>query len=280
MNRTRLVVALCFALLSSGLLTWQLSRHLAHNLPLAPSVPLREIVVASRAMGAGEALSAADLSTLTLPTSHPLIGVFGKRSEVTGRVLLVPVSAGEIVSAHALASPDIAPGVSGTIPKGMRVVSVPVTEPFAGNSDLLAPGTRVDIFVSYRSEAEGFLSALILQNIFVVDRGHTGSKEADAARILGNNVELLVTPEGAARLAVASSLGKLTFALRNGKDDSLTPGLSHVALSYSTEPSQKRGAAPALKHDSGPSGQQTSRFTVETLSGGKVSVQTFPESSK
>ena len=275
MNTQRLIAALCFALFCSGLFTWQLNRHMAH--PAASAVmPVRSVVVAARDLAAGEALTTASLSIVTLPAAQPLQGLISKPQDVAGRVLLAPVSSGEAITIHDLTNVGAAAGLAATIPNGMRMISLPATEQ-TGSSSLLAPGNHVDIFVSYHSDAEAsMVSSLILQDVAVVASSQRVSSGADSKPPVPDAINLLVTPEDAARITAANALGKLTFALRNGMDRTHDAGLTHVTLTAqrTASPSPERTSSRKAQSVAAP---KSKGFVVETLSGGKSSAQTFFE---
>jgi pilus assembly protein CpaB len=278
MNSRRFIAALCFALSCSGLLTWQLSRHLARGASPARAVPLRRVIVAARNIAAGEALDSSSLTTISLPASQSLAGFFSKPQDLAGRVLLVSISSGEPVMSHDLLNAAEKDSLAATIPDGMRAVTIPAANQSEGSSSLATPGSHVDILVSYRSETEArFVSSMVLQDVPVLASAPTGTPDAHTKLPSAGIVDLLVTPEDAARLTVASSLGKLTFALRNRTDKAVSLGLSHVTLSPFQNQSEKRPVAATSVHQSASPEEKPKGFTVETLSGGKSSVQTFPE---
>ncbi|MGI4828054.1 MAG: Flp pilus assembly protein CpaB [Janthinobacterium lividum] len=279
MNGRRLLAALCFALLCSGLLTWQLSRHLGHLAAPARAIPVRSIVIAAKNMPAGEAIAASSLTTVTVNVSQPFVDLFSKPQELVGRVLLVPVASGESVSAHDLAPLGAPTGLAATIPDGMRLVSIPAADQAAGSAGLVASGNHVDILVSYRSEAQSdFVSSMVLQDVPVLaSEQKNANGTADTKLLSSDTIELLVTPQDAARLTVASSLGKLTFALRNGADKALSSGLAQVTLIPLQSHMHKASEPVVAAHQNASPEHGQKGFTVETLSGGKSSVQTFSE---
>lgn len=275
MSGRRLLVALCFALLCSGILTWQISRHTA---PRVPAVATRGVVVAAKDMSAGELLSPTALKVVRVPVwSSTITGLFSEPESLVGRVLLVKISSDELITAHELASTDVPAGLAATIPDGMRVVSVPVSSLSTGDARMITPGNRVDVLVSYHSDAAAaFVSSMLLQNVPVVGDSHKQVEGMDKP-LSTEVVNLLVTPEQAARLTVACSLGKLTIALRNGIDKGLSQGLAQVAL---TALPSRQTASPSpisVKH-AVVAAPRKSDFAVEMLSGGKTVIQTFPGS--
>lgn len=279
MNGRRLLAALCFALLCSGLVTWQLSRHLGHTAVPVRSIPVRSIVIATKNMPAGEAIAVSSLATTTVNTSQPFVGVFSKPEELVGRVLLVPVTSGELVAAHDLAPVGATAGLAATIPDGMRLVSISAADQAVGNAGLVTPGDHIDVLVSYRSETQSaFVSSMILQDVPVLaSEQKNANGTGDAKLFSAGTIELLVTPQDAARLTVASSLGKLTFALRNGTDRTLSPRLAQVTLTPLQNHAQTVSEPVATTHQNASPEHGPKGFTVETLSGGKSSVQTFSE---
>ena len=277
MNTQRFTAALVFALLCSGLLTWQLNAHLRPKVSPLRVVPVGKVTVAAGNLSAGSPISLSSLKVISLPTSQPLVGSFKDPQELTGRILLVPVASGEPILAHDLATSDSETGMAALIPNGMRAVSVRATEDQGSVSGFVAAGSHVDVLVTYRPENEAtFVSSMVLQNVCVLAIGRKADVGLEAKFRSDDAVTFLVTPEEAARLTVASSLGKITFALRNGKDKELTPGLTNVSLNAAASASPKvSGSSASGLRTVGSVRTSPSGFTVETLAGGKSTVQTF-----
>ena len=277
MNTKRLVTALCFALVCSALLTWQLSKHLSPAAAPVRTMASRTMVVAARSIPTGERLTASSLTVVNWPASQPFAGSFTNAQDLIGRALLVSVPAGDLILTHDLALPGSGTSVTSAVPIGMRAISVHVSDESAGISGLLTSGSHVDIFVSYRSDTEAaFVSSMVLQDIRVLTTAQKGTPGPETRPHADDSITLLVTPEEAARFTAGSSLGKLTFAVRNESDSALTSGLSRVSLSNGTT---SRPTAPLLLPAArfAPSGKRATKtgFTMETLSGGKATVQTF-----
>lgn len=276
MNTRRLVTALCFALVCSALLTWQLSKHLSPTTTPPHALPLRATVIAARDIPTGEPITSSSISVMNWPASQQLAGSFTTAQDLIGRTLVVPVSAGELILTHDLALPGSGTSVTAAVPIGMRAISVHVSDESAGVSGLLASGSHVDVFVSYRSDIEAaFVSSMVLQNVRVLATAKKGTPEPATRAHADDSITLLVTPEEAARFTAGSSLGKLTFAVRNETDSALTPGLSHVSLSNGSALRPEAPLLPAARSSSFSKRATKTGFTMETLSGGKATVQTF-----
>lgn len=105
---------------------------------VAAGVP---VVVASRALPAGHALSARDLSVHRLPLSSVPVGSRASPIDVTGRRLAGPVTAGEPITAGRVLGRGLLTG----LPAG--TLAVPVSIADSSTADLLHPGDRVDLVV-------------------------------------------------------------------------------------------------------------------------------------
>jgi pilus assembly protein CpaB len=104
------------------------------------------------------------------------------------------------------------------IPPGMRAMSVPVDE-VSDISGFVLPRTRVDVLATISNAGNDFpsFSRIVLQDVEVlaVAQEIEGSKDVP---ISVKVVTLLVTPEQAERLALASREGVLRLAMRNYGD--------------------------------------------------------------
>lgn len=95
------------------------------------------ILVAARAVPAGEALSPGDLRTVV--TDLPVDGGFSDPNEVDGRTLAVGVRAGDPILPGMVVGPGLAEGA----PPEHTVLSVAVADP--GSQTLAEPGRRVNL---------------------------------------------------------------------------------------------------------------------------------------
>ncbi len=283
MNARRLLPALFAALVVSGLLTWFLNRRLAKPVSAAP-VPVHRFVAAAKNLEAGEQIQPAMLTLADWPASQPLKGSFSKPEELTGRVLLFPVAAGELILDHHLAAPGSGTGLTARIPEGMRAIALRSDE-VAGVAGFLLPGTFVDVLVTYnraasaQTEGGGLVTTTVLQNAKVLAAGQKMEADPDGKANMASVVTLLVTPKDAEKLTLASSLGKILFVLRNGADRKdaagLTPAdfsasapISHASAPSTQQPARARSPAKAVAPAAKP-------YSVQVMAGNKLSEQTF-----
>ena len=111
-----------------------------------------------------------------------------------------------------------APGLPSLIPPGMRAVSVRVNE-VVSVAGFVTPGTRVDVLLTGTPGATGEQeTTTVLQNVAVLASGHTLERTATGEAQTTAVITLLVSPDDAQRLTLASSEGHIQLALRNPLD--------------------------------------------------------------
>src|SRR4029453_7530082 len=110
-----------------------------------------------------------------------------------------------------------------TIHKGLRVVTVPVNMTSV-HSGMIRPGARIDVLCTYTirrphgGEYSRTKTVLEYIEVFAIDRNREGEGHESNKGSKAENLSVLVTPEQAHILMLASSKGKLQMALRNGED--------------------------------------------------------------
>jgi pilus assembly protein CpaB len=239
MKAKRLLTALLFAVLVSGLFTFWLSRRVAKAAHV--EAPHKQLyVAAAKALDAGELLKPGSLQLLEWQGPAPLAGGFSKITDATGRVVLYPLPKGEPILERQLAAAGSGAGLTAKIPSGMRAISVRSDE-VVGVAGFLLPGTHVDVLMTYHSTSTPEPQTLTaLQDVVVLAAGQQIQPQADGKPISVNVVTLLLKPEDAEKLVLATSLGGIYFVLRNGSDDEQAIG-QPVGLSQLAGPS---AAAP------------------------------------
>jgi pilus assembly protein CpaB len=113
-------------------------------------------------------------------------------------------------------------GLPPTITAGMRAISVKVNE-VIGVAGFVVPGTRVDVVVTLSKQEES-LSRVVVSNVQVLTAGtkYDMDQAKDGKPVPSTVVTLLVTPEDAERIALASAEGSIMLTLRNPLDTSPT----------------------------------------------------------
>ena len=242
----------------------------------APST--RRVIAAAAAVQPGVALTADNLTEINWPTNVPLEGLIEKKEDAIGRVPIYALEAKEPIQKHGLASSGSF-GLSAKIPDGMRATSVKTNE-VMNIAGFIFPGSHVDVLVTLRGENNASTTThTVLQNVQVLATGAKTDPDPNGKPENVSVVTLLVTPEQSEKLALAQSQatqnqGTIHFVLRNGGDAAM-PNTAPIDMAelagipkkvIQPKPHTKQASAtvaPAL-------------YTVETVSGGKVTVAKFP----
>ena len=261
MNRIRLFLVLVLALTAGGGLAYGTYNYL-QNVPVKTiSIPTRPVVVAAADLDLGAELRLDDLRLVQWPANAMPKGAFANASEVAGRGLIMPVIENEPILPMKLASKEAGAGLPPIIPPGLRAVSVRVNE-VIGVAGYVLPGTHVDVVAtaSPSDQRADTTSKVVLSNVQVLAAGTKIDREnGDGKPVPVSVVTLLVNPEEAERLALASTEGKIQLALRNPLDQSApaTPGIRPAALLGAAKPAPRvvtsaRNAAPPPPADDPP----------------------------
>lgn len=276
----RLLPAMLFALLLSSLFTVWLSRKMTRSTVQAAVVTKRYVTVAKN-MAVGEQLQPDNLKLVERPTADVQKGTFSKPEEVAGRVLLIPLYAGDLVLDHYLASPGVNTGLTAKIPEGMRAISLRSDE-VVGVAGFLLPGSLVDVLVTYAaSNASPMITATVLQNARIIAEGQRIEPDADGKAITADVITVLVTPQDAQKLTLATTLGKIHFILRNGSDRKETVGLApQTTLPGEAAPHPAATEQVHAFRTVAVKAQPTPSYTVDTVAGNKQTVTTFEERAR
>jgi len=220
MTRVRVFAVLVIALTCGGALAYGTYNYL-QNVPVKTvTMPTRPVVVAAADLRLGTELRADDLKIVQWPSSSVPEGSFGASAEIAGRGLIAPVVKNEVFLPSKLAPKEAGAGLPPVIPAGMRAVSVRVNE-VIGVAGYVLPGTRVDVVAtaSPTDARADITSKVVLANVQVLAAGTRIDDTADKNKPVQTTVvTLLVTPDQAERLALASTEGKIQLALRNPLD--------------------------------------------------------------
>jgi pilus assembly protein CpaB len=198
------------------------------------SIPTRPVVVAASDLDIGAELRREDIRIIDWPANAVPANAIANPAEVIGRGLVLPVIENEPFLPMKLAAKDAGAGLPPVIPPGLRAVSVRVNE-VIGVAGYVLPGTRVDVVATVSPNGNGadVTTKVILTNVQVLAAGTKIDRETDKNKPQPVSVvTLLVNPEEAERLTLASTEGKIQLALRNPLDKTIpaTPGVRPSAL--------------------------------------------------
>jgi pilus assembly protein CpaB len=279
MARMRVMLVLLVAIAAGGGLAYGTYKYVRNMPAKAAPLPTRPVVVAATDLQMGASLRMEDVRIVQWPTNAVPAGVFENIDQVIGRGLVMPVIQNEPILPMKLASKESGSGLPILIPEGQRAVSVRVNE-VIGVAGYVLPGTRVDVVaVASATDAKGdTTSKVVLSNVQVLAAGTKMEQDGEQGKPMPVSVvTLLVNPEQAERLTLASTEGKIQLALRNPLDASAptTPGVRPASLlgdpppaSKASSPARARSARPTAVMAAAPAQPVV---TVEIIRGDKRS---------
>jgi pilus assembly protein CpaB len=240
---TILLVAFAVAL-GSSYLAYRLVRGTMARSAAAPTTTT--VIVAKRNLDLGTMVQKADVGTAAWVGTPPK-DVATREEDVIGRGVISALYEGEPIFESRLAKPGAGGGLAATIPPGMRACAVKVDQ-VVGMAGFVVPGMRVDVLIMGSppggTAAEGAKVKTVLQNVEVLSAGQNIQKDASGKPVEVQVVSLLVTPEQAEMLSLASNESKIQLVLRNPLDteSSKTGGSTMASLFSGVKPAT---AAPA-----------------------------------
>jgi pilus assembly protein CpaB len=279
MNRNRLMIGLAFAIVLAFFLSAFVYREFEQVSARPRVVPMQQIVVAAGPLPLGTRLDATNLRTIPWAAGEPVVGMFKRIEDCTNRALITEVAENEPILESKLAPIAAGAGLSAAIPHGMRALSVAVND-VVGVAGFVTPGTTVDVLVTGavtglnpRGET-GNITRTILENVRVLAAGQKVEQDRDGKPQTVPVITLLVTPEDASKLAMASTEGKIQLALRNTIDTEISdpPAVLQTSLFAPAAPPVAPRQVVARK----PTAAPPAPYSVEVITGTKRETKEFP----
>jgi len=270
MNRNRLIIGLAAAVLI-GLFLSSYVYHQLKNASVVRPPATQEIVVAAVPLQIGARLDSSNLRTISWPAGDPVPGMFTRIADCTNRALITPVAENEPILEAKLAPVGAGAGLPATIPQGMRALSVAVNE-VVGVAGFVIPGTMVDVLVTgQRPGANDNITRTILENVPVLAAGQKIEQDREGKPQTVPVVTLLVSPEDAVKLTMASTQGKIQLALRNTIDTKAVnpPPVLQATLFAGPEAAVRTPGRKVVPKGPPPP------YVVEVITGTKKETKTF-----
>ena len=215
----RVSAILVVALLVSGAATFLVYRVITSR-GAQPAPQSVTVVRAARTLDIGTLLRDNDLTTGPWVGPVPA-GMATKKEALLNRGVVAAIYEGEPVMESRLAAIGAGAGLAATIPPGMRAVAVRVND-IVGVAGFVQPGMRVDVLIAgiapNGQAGSGPQVKTILQNIEVLSAGQNYQKDAEGKPLVVPVVNLLVDPQQAETLSLASNETRIQLVLRNPLD--------------------------------------------------------------
>jgi pilus assembly protein CpaB len=280
MNRNRLVLIGCAALVMAGVVSFMVYRILNAAIASANS-PKSTAVVAAFDLSVGSVITARDIKVVRFPGGDIPDGHFQTPEEVIGRGVITAMARNEIVLGSKLAADKAGGGLPAMIPQGMRAVAVKVNDVISV-AGFAMPGTKVDVVLTgnaTRNNDPGDVSATtVLQNVQVLAAGQKLQTNAEGKPETVQVITLLVSPAEAQKLALAAQEGRIQLTLRNpldaeASDVSVLRNATLYGAPAATPHLRSRPRERLIVAETIPT------YTVETIKGNKRDTTTFTESA-
>ena len=180
------------------------------------------VVIATKDIKYGEKLDLSMMTIARVPAEVAPQGAFQTPAQVLMQdhggapVALQPIAAHEAMLPAKLSGPGARPSVAAEIAEGMRAYTIRVTDVTGAGGHAL-PGDRVDVVLmrdlTPTAQSRTYASDVVIQNVRVLgvdlNADLSANKPAEP-----KNATLEVSVEDSQKLAIASTLGTLSLALR------------------------------------------------------------------
>ncbi len=274
MNRDRMLLGLGLALVVAFLA----SRYVYTQLQQAQKggeIRRTQVVVAAAPLKLGQRLGPEDLKVVDWPSAQMPKGSFSRKEDCIGRAVITPLVENEDILEQKLEPREGGAGLEVAIPPGMRAVSVGVDDVVAV-AGFVTPSTIVDVMVTGTGPG-GFVTRTILEHIPVLAAGQQVQPDANGKPQTVPVVTLLVTPEQAEKLTLASANGRIHLMLRNTTDTADVnppPAYGNALFAGSAPVEAPRKVVTKVVQQQAPA--PPPQWPVQVIRGGKVDVQSFP----
>ena len=211
-------------------------------------VPMASVLIATKDMTMGEKLSDGSMSWRDWPKANVTATMISKDANPDALTKLVaararlPIFEGVPISDKKLILPDQTGFMSAILPKGMRAISVAISERSAAGGFIL-PNDRVDVLLTRKIDNPGtsqkvVKSETVLTNVRVLAINQTYRQEGEDKVTVteGKTATLELNPQETEVISMIESAGEISLALRsiaeNG-DKGMDDGGPKLADKYS-----------------------------------------------
>jgi pilus assembly protein CpaB len=165
-------------------------------------------------------------------------------------------------------------GLAATIKDGMRAIAVRVDQ-VVGVAGFVTPGMHVDVLISGVPPTNGGGAVAgnntqvrtVLQNIEVLSAGTDIQKDAEGKPLQVQVVNLLVTPEQAQVMALASNETRIQLVLRNPLDTKVATVQGTAMTNLFVDQNAPATSKPKLTGRVAPVKAKPETFTVTVING-------------
>lgn len=283
MGKLKAFVPLFFAILVSLVATGVIYRWIQSKTPVpVPDIVKEDTVKVALAVSDipwGTKLTKDMVSMVPFPKQALPSGHFSDAVSLDGRVLVAPVKKNEPILECRLAPTSITTGgVGAVVGPGKRAIAV-AGDKVIGMAGLIQPGSRVDVLGTLKSPQNDkeCMTKVVLENVLVLATGTQIQNNEDGKPAPVDVFTLELNLEEAEKVSLASTQGKLHFALRNFTDKEVvyTMGATVPDILDGYRPRLELVKQPVIKSAEVRELPRRAAFEVQTIKGVKVTKQTF-----
>jgi pilus assembly protein CpaB len=282
MNTNRLLIGLVIALVIAFLLSSFVYKQF-QKATVAKPTATQPLVVAAVPLQLGTRLDASNVRVVQWPVGQQMTGMYSRVEDVANRAIITALAENEPVLESKLSPKEAGAGLSSTIPEGMRALSVAVNE-VVGVAGFVIPGTNVDVLVTGRAiggtrGGGDNITRTILEDVRVLAAGQKIEQDREGKPQTVAVITLLVSPDDATKLTMASTQGRIQLALRNTIDTKKNdpPAVLEASLFSGegalTKPTKTSGKKPVVRPAAPPP------YVIEVITGNKRENKSFPTTS-
>jgi pilus assembly protein CpaB len=281
MNTNRLLIGLVIALVVAFLLSSFVYKQFQKASFVKPT-STQSLVVAAVPLPLGTRLDSSNVRVIQWPANQSVVGMFTRVEDVANRAIITPLAENEPVLEAKLSPKESGAGMPSTIPEGMRALSVAVNE-VIGVAGFVIPGTTVDVLVTGRvlgatSGGGTNITRTILEDVRVLASGQKIEPDREGKPQTVAVITLLVSPDDATKLTMASTQGKIQLALRNTIDTKKNdPKPVLDASIFSPEGAATKPVRTTPGKRSPPAAPPP--YVIEVITGNKRENKSFPNSN-
>lgn len=278
MNRSRLLLIGFIALLLGAFASFVVYRSVQTRTG-ANAPPGQDVVIAAGDIPVGSRIEDKDVKVVRFPSADLPPSAFHQKSKILGRGAVLPISKGEFILPYKLAGENAGFGMPTLIPRGMRAMSVRVND-IVAVAGFVIPGTHVDVLLTGNPSGSGEQqTTTVLEDVAVIAVGQKLERNSAGEPQTAPVITLLVSPDDAEKLTLASTEGHIQLALRNPLDtqQDTVPAVNsgtlyRNALTPTPAPATKvrNVTRRVVVQPSAPS-----VYTIEVIRGDKKEVTTF-----
>ena len=281
MNRTRLMMIGFMALALGAFVSFAVYRNLQSR--GGGGQPGVEVMVAAETIPVGTKLEEKNISIVRFPAEAVPPNTPRSRASVLGRGVILPIFKGQPILFNMLAGPNAGSGLPALIPPGMRAMSVRVNE-VVGVAGFVQPGTRVDVLVTGTARDGGDeQTTTVLENVEVIASGQRMERSQTGDAQVAPVITLLVSPDDAQKLTLATAHGRIQLVLRNPLDAKpldLPPTKSDNLFKITSTPVKPVVVRPRVKPAAPKSEAPPPNFQVEVYRGSKKDTKDFDQNDQ